>query len=73
MQAVVQQSYDTNVLGAEQIRYALQLALESGLKDQKVDPNNQTQLRDLSAIAMRNSVALKAEVESDNPLCTFGL
>jgi signal transduction histidine kinase len=64
MQAVVQQSYDTNVLGAEQIRYALQLALESGLKDQKVDPNNQTQLRDLSAIAIRNSVALKAEVES---------
>jgi len=64
VQAVVQQSYDTNVLGAEQIRYALQLALETGLKDQKVDPNNQLQLRDLAATAIRNSVALKAEVDS---------
>jgi len=64
VQAVVQQSYDTNVLGAEQIRYALQLALETGLKDQKVDPNNQLQLRDLAAAAIRNSVALKAEVDS---------
>jgi signal transduction histidine kinase len=64
VQAVVQQSYDTNVLGAEQIRYALQLALETGLKDQKVDPNNQLQLRGLAATAIRNSVALKAEVDS---------
>jgi len=64
MQAVVQQSYDTTVLGAQQIRYALQLALETGLKDQKVDPNNQAQLRDLAAIAIRKSVALRAEVES---------
>jgi transposase len=66
LQAVVQQSYDTNVLGAEQIRYALQLALETGLKDQKVDPNNQLQLRDLAATAVRNSVALKAVVDSVN-------
>jgi signal transduction histidine kinase len=64
VQAVVQQSYDTNVLGVEQIRYALQLALETGLKDQKVDPNNQLQLRDLAATAIRESVALKAEVDS---------
>jgi signal transduction histidine kinase len=64
LQAVVQQSYDTNELGAEQIRYALRLALEAGLKDQKVNPNDQVQLRVLSARAVRDSTALMAVVKS---------
>ncbi len=64
LQAVVQQSYDTNVLGAEQIRYALRLALEAGLKDQKVNPNDQIQLRALAATAVRESTALSAVVKS---------
>jgi signal transduction histidine kinase len=66
LQAVVAQSYDTNVLVARQIRYALQLALESGLKGEKVDPNNQAQLRQLAAAAVRDNAALQAVVSSVN-------
>src|ERR1700719_810682 len=64
LQAVVQQSYGTNELGAEQIRYALRLALEDGLGDQKINPNDQAQLRTLAATAVRDSSALEAVVES---------
>jgi signal transduction histidine kinase len=64
LESVVQESYDTNKLGAEQIRYALQLALEEGLKDQQVNPNDQVQLRNLAAKAVRKSAALKAVVNS---------
>ena len=64
LQAVVQQSYATNELGAEQIRYALTLALETGLKDQKVNPNDQVALRSLAAQAVRDSTALTAVVNS---------
>jgi signal transduction histidine kinase len=66
VQGVVQASYDTNVLGAQQIRYALQLALENGLKGQQINPNDQAQLRALAAQAVRNSAALKAVVDSAN-------
>src|ERR1700676_3400605 len=66
VQGVVQASYDTNVLGAQQIRYALQLALENGLKDQQINPNDQAQLRALAAEAVRDSAALKAVVDSAN-------
>jgi signal transduction histidine kinase len=66
LESVVQESYDTNKLGAEQIRYALQLALEEGLKDQQVNPNDQTQLRNLAATAVRHSAALQAVVDSVN-------
>jgi signal transduction histidine kinase len=66
VQAVVQESYDTNLLAAQQIRYALQLALETGLKDQQVDPNDPARLRNLAADAVRQSPALKAVVESVN-------
>jgi signal transduction histidine kinase len=64
LEAVVQQSYATNELGAEQIRYALRLALEAGLKDQQVNPNDQTALRSLAAQAVRDSTALTAVVNS---------
>jgi signal transduction histidine kinase len=64
--AVVQESYDTNLLGAQQIRYALQLALEAGLKDKQVDPNDSARLRTLAAAALRQDAALKAVIESVN-------
>ncbi len=64
LQGVVQQSYDTNELGAEQIRYALRLALETGLKNQQVNPNDQAGLRKLAADAVRNNTALLAVVDS---------
>ena len=66
LQSIVTQSYETNVLVARQIRYALQLALENGLKDQKVDPNNQEQLRQLTVAAVRDNAALTAVVSSVN-------
>jgi signal transduction histidine kinase len=66
LQAVVTQSYETNVLVARQIRYALQLALENGLKDQQVDPNNKAQLRELVVPAVRNNSALQAVISSVN-------
>jgi signal transduction histidine kinase len=66
LRSIVTQSYDTNVLVARQIRYALQLALEDGLKGQKVDPNNQQQLRQLTEAAIRDNAALTAVVSSVN-------
>jgi signal transduction histidine kinase len=62
----VQQSYVTNQLAANQIRFALQQALETGLKDRKFDPNFPEQLRDLAAAAVRQDAALKGVVDSVN-------
>ncbi|HUA91461.1 MAG TPA: ATP-binding protein [Terracidiphilus sp.] len=64
VKAAVQQSYDTNQMVAEQIRLALENALESGLKGQQVDPNNPGQLRALAAAAVRGDATLQAVVES---------
>src|SRR5271166_4782486 len=66
LHAAVQQSYDTNRLVANQIRFALQRALETGLKDRTVDPNNPGELRDLAAEAVRDNAALQAVVDSVN-------
>ena len=62
----IQQSYDTNQLAANQIRFALQQALESGLKDRKFDPNYPEQLRDLAAQAVRSNTGLKDMIDSVN-------
>ena len=66
LHAAVQQSYDTNRMVADQVRFALQDALEAGLKDRTVDPNNPAQLRSLVAEAVRDNAALQAVVESVN-------
>jgi signal transduction histidine kinase len=66
LQSAVQQSYDTNWMVANQIQLALRTALETGLKDQTVDPNNPTQLRNLEAAAVRNTAELQAVIESVN-------
>ena len=66
LHSAVQQSYDTNRMVANQIRFALRNALEAGLKDHKVDPNNPAQLRNLEAEAVRNNAALQAVIESVN-------
>jgi signal transduction histidine kinase len=66
LHAAVQQSYDTNRMVANQVRFALQNALENGLRDRTVDPNNPAELRDLAAEAMRNSAALQAVIDSAN-------
>jgi signal transduction histidine kinase len=66
LKAAVKQSYDTNRMVANQVRFALQTALESGLTNRKVDPNNPEQLRSLAAEAVRDNAALQAVVESVN-------
>jgi signal transduction histidine kinase len=66
LHAAVQQSYDTNKMVANQVRFALQNALEAGLKDRQVDPNNPAQLRNLEAEAVRNNAPLQAVVDSVN-------
>ncbi len=64
--AAVQQSYETNVMVAEQVRLALDNALENGLKGQEVDPNNPLELRALAAQAVRSDASLKAVIDSVN-------
>jgi signal transduction histidine kinase len=66
LRSAVKQSYDTNLMVANQIRFALQKALENGLKDQKVDPNDPAELRDLAADAVRDNQALQAVIDSAN-------
>jgi len=66
LHAAVQESYDTNKMVANQVRFALQNALEAGLKDMQVDPNNPAQLRNLEAEAVRNNAQLQAVVDSVN-------
>src|ERR1035438_10878925 len=52
LHSAVTQSYDNNRMVANQVQFALRNALETGLKDRVVDPNNPNQLRDLAAEAV---------------------
>jgi len=64
--AAIQQSYDANRMIANQVRFALQNALESGLKDQTVDPNDTGKLRELVAAAIQESESLRRTLDSAN-------
>ncbi len=64
--AAIQQSYDSNRMIANQVRFALQNALETGLEGQTVDPNNTAQLRELVAAAIHDSASLRATLDSAN-------
>jgi signal transduction histidine kinase len=66
LNTAVKQSYDTNLMVAEQIRFALQHALETGLRDQTVNPNDPGQLRALMIKAVRSSDELQSVVRSVN-------
>ena len=66
LHTAVQQSYDTNRMVANQVQFAVRNALETGLSNRQVDPNNPAQLRNLAAEAVRNNAALQAVVESVN-------
>jgi PAS domain S-box-containing protein len=66
LHSAVQQSYETNRMVANQVQLAVRNALETGLRDQKVDPDNPTELRILAASAVRDNAALQAVVESVN-------
>jgi signal transduction histidine kinase len=62
----VQQTYDANWPVAQQVRLALQNALERGLRDRTVDPSNPGELRELVAETVRNDAQLRATLESVN-------
>jgi signal transduction histidine kinase len=66
LHSAVQQSYETNRMIADQVKLAVRNALQTGLTDRTVDPNNPAQLRNLVAEAVRNNEALQAVVESVN-------
>jgi signal transduction histidine kinase len=66
LRSAVQQSYIANRMVADQIEFALRNALETGLKDQTVDPNNPAQLRNLEAEALRDNEALQVVIDSVN-------
>jgi signal transduction histidine kinase len=66
LHSAVQQSYETNRMIADQVQLAVRTALETGLSDRKVDPNNPAELRTLAAEAVRNNSPLQAVVESVN-------
>ncbi|HUA97720.1 MAG TPA: ATP-binding protein [Terracidiphilus sp.] len=66
LQVAVEQPYATDLMGAEQIRMALQEALEQGLQGKEVDPNNPDQLRQLAAAAIQGSDELRAVISSVN-------
>jgi signal transduction histidine kinase len=66
LQEAVTQSYDTNKMVANQVQFALRNALETGLKDRKVDPDNPAELRNLAAAAVRDDATLQAVIDSVN-------
>jgi signal transduction histidine kinase len=66
LHASVKQSYETNHMVANQVKFALQNALETGLKDRKVDPTKPYELGDLVTEAVRHNEALQAVLDSVN-------
>jgi signal transduction histidine kinase len=66
LHSAVRQSFDTNLMVANQIRFALQNALQAGLKDRTVDPNNPAQLRNMEAEVVRGDAQLQAVIDSVN-------
>ncbi len=64
VKAAVQETYDTNRMVADQVWYALQKALETGLKDRTVDPNNPGELRALVAETVQNDATLAGHARS---------
>ena len=64
--AAIQQSDDSNRMIANQVRFALQNALQAGLKDQTVDPNDKKKLRELVEAAIQDSESLRATLDSAN-------
>ena len=66
LHAAVAQSYENNRMVANQLRLSVLQTLESGLRDQRVDPNDPYQLRDLAAETLRDSDDLEEVIESVN-------
>jgi len=66
VKAAVLETYGTNLMVADQVRFALQNALQTGLKDRTVDPNNPAELRALVAATVHSDPTLQAALVSVN-------
>ncbi len=66
LHAAVQQSYDTSHMVANQVRFAVQRAFETGLQNRQVDPNNPADLRNLIAQVIRDDAPLQGLMDSVN-------
>ncbi len=64
VKAAVLETYGTDQMVANQVRYALQNALVAGLKDRTVDPNDPGELRALVAETVQNDPTLQAALVS---------
>jgi len=64
VKAAVHETFDTNQMVADQVRFALQNALEAGLKGLTVDPNNPGELRALVAESVQDDPTLQAALTS---------
>ncbi|MGB7267226.1 MAG: ATP-binding protein [Terracidiphilus sp.] len=59
VKAAVQQNYDSNWMAARQVWFALQQALETGLRNRTVDPNDPAELRALVAGTVQGNATLR--------------
>jgi signal transduction histidine kinase len=66
LKVAVRQPYDLDRMGAEQIRTAVQNALQTGLEGKTVNPNDPGALRALVADALRSSTTLQTVINSVN-------
>ena len=66
VKAVVEQTYDTNLMVARQVRFALQNALEAGLRNRTVDPSKPDELQKLVTQTVRSDTTLAAALEAVN-------
>jgi signal transduction histidine kinase len=66
VKAVVLQTFETNRMVAQQVRYALQNALEAGLGDRTVDPNDPAELRALVAETVQGDTTLREAIDGVN-------
>jgi signal transduction histidine kinase len=66
VKAAVQQTFETNRMVADQVWFALEQALETGLRDRTVDPNNPAELRELVAETVQGDATLQAALDSVN-------
>jgi signal transduction histidine kinase len=66
LHASIQQSWETNHMIADQVKLALQQALQAGLDGVTVDPNNPEELRSVTSAAVRSSEPLQAAMLAAN-------
>ncbi len=64
--ASVKASYNTNKMVANQVKLAVQDALETGLKGRTFDPTKPYELREMAADTIRKSEALQVVIDSVN-------